>query len=123
MAREDMLRKDDDFAQGDDGPGRGRHGGDRGRDRRGGSGRRPERRVRRKVCRFCVNHAGYVDYKNYRLLRDYVTDRGKMLPRRITGNCAKHQRMLTRAIKHSRHMALLSFTYADKRKTDRRAQD
>ena len=84
--------------------------------------RRQRRFPRRKVCRFTKEGVLHIDYKNYRLLRDYVTDRGKMLPRRITGNCAKHQRMLTRAIKHARHMALLSFTYADKRRTDRRAQ-
>ena len=97
------------------GGGQGR-GGPRGGSNSGGPGgmqkRRPLRRGfrRRKVCRFCVDKVVYIDYKNYRLLRDFLTERGKIMPRRITGNCAGHQRMLTRAIKQSRNIALLSFT-------------
>lgn len=66
---------------------------------------------RRKVCRFCVDKVVYIDFKNYRLLRDFLTERGKIIPRRITGNCARHQRMLTTSIKRSRNIALLSFTH------------
>ncbi len=66
---------------------------------------------RRKVCRFCVDKVVYIDFKNYRLLKDFLTERGKIIPRRITGNCARHQRMLTTAIKRSRNIALLSFTH------------
>jgi len=78
------------------------------------AGRGPRRHVqrrfhRRKVCRFCVAKAEYIDYKGARRLRRYVSDRGKMLPRRVTGCCAKHQRMLTMAIKRARTVALLPF--------------
>jgi len=64
---------------------------------------------RRKVCRFCVAKAEYIDYKDAHRLRRYVSDRGKILPRRVTGCCAKHQRMLTRAIVRARNIALLPF--------------
>jgi len=64
---------------------------------------------RKKVCRLCAQKTTSVDYKNVDLLRRYVTDRGKILPRRITGNCAKHQRMLAKAIKRARMAALLPF--------------
>jgi len=90
-----------------------RRGGDRGGDRRGGpgGGRRPQRRFRRgKVCAFCVGKVQYVDYKDLDRLRRYLTDRGKILPRRITGNCARHQRMLCRAIKRARSTALIPYT-------------
>ncbi len=76
--------------------------------------RRPMRRrrfPRRKVCRFCVEGVKYIDFKNYRMLRDFLTERGKIMPRRITGNCAHHQRMLTTAIKRARNIALLSFVH------------
>ena len=65
---------------------------------------------RRKVCRFCADKVPFVDYKDVGLLRNYVTDRGKIIPRRISGSCAKHQRELTTAIKQSRNIALLPFT-------------
>ena len=64
---------------------------------------------RRKICRFCENKIAYIDFKDDRLLRRFVTDRGKIVPRRISGNCAKHQRRLTLAIKRSRHMAIMAF--------------
>jgi small subunit ribosomal protein S18 len=64
---------------------------------------------RRKVCRFCAGHAEYVDYKDVETLRNFTTERGKIIPRRISGNCASHQRMLSRAIKRSRNIALISF--------------
>lgn len=72
--------------------------------------RRPGKRIpRRKVCRFCENGELYVDYKNYRRLREFLTERGKIIPRRISGNCARHQRMLSNAVKRARFMALLSY--------------
>jgi small subunit ribosomal protein S18 len=77
------------------------------------AGRRPAgkfRRARRKVCAFCVDKIKQIDYKNPNKLRKYVSDRGKILPRRATGTCASHQRVLTRAIKRAREIALLPFT-------------
>ncbi|WP_202127775.1 MULTISPECIES: 30S ribosomal protein S18 [Clostridium] len=68
------------------------------------------RRSKRKVCAFCVEKATSIDYKDINKLRKYVTERGKILPRRISGTCAKHQRQLTDAIKRSRNIALLPFT-------------
>ncbi|MDP6529152.1 MAG: 30S ribosomal protein S18 [Gemmatimonadota bacterium] len=62
---------------------------------------------RRKVCRFDQDRLGAVDYKDIGRVRRYVTDRGKIVPRRITGNCAYHQRSLTTAIKRARYLALL----------------
>ncbi|UCB52547.1 MAG: 30S ribosomal protein S18, partial [Candidatus Zixiibacteriota bacterium] len=64
----------------------------------------------RKTCRFCENRIDKIDYKDERLLRRFVTDRGKIVPRRISGNCAWHQRRLTTAVKRARHLALLPFT-------------
>ncbi len=66
--------------------------------------------VRRKVCRFCADKSLVADYKNPELLKNFVTERGKILPRRVTGTCAKHQRRLTNAIKKARIMALMPFT-------------
>lgn len=65
---------------------------------------------RRKVCAFCMDHIDEVDYKDFGRLRRYISDRGKIEPRRQTGTCAKHQRQLARAIKRARHVALLPFT-------------
>lgn len=73
----------------------------------GGQRRRPMHR-RRKVCVFCGKTA-VIDYKDTNLLKKYVSERGKILPRRITGNCAKHQRELTTAIKRARHLALMPY--------------
>jgi small subunit ribosomal protein S18 len=64
---------------------------------------------RRKFCRFCADKTEFIDYKDVKTLRNFVTDRGKMLAGRMTGNCAKHQRELTRAIKRARNIALLPF--------------
>ncbi len=72
--------------------------------------RERRRRSRKRVCNFCVDNVSYVDYKDTARLRRYITERGKILPRRITGNCAKHQRLLTRAIKKARVMALMPYT-------------
>lgn len=68
------------------------------------------RKPKKKVCVFCVDKVDYIDYKDVAKLRRYVSDRAKILPRRITGTCAKHQRQLTVAIKRARHIALLPFT-------------
>ena len=66
-------------------------------------------RKRRKVCQFCVDKATYIDYKDTAKLRRYLSERGKILPRRTTGTCAMHQRELTEAIKRSRQVALLPY--------------
>lgn len=76
--------------------------------RRGGGQRR-----RKKVCYFCANHIDYIDYKDVELLKRYISEKGKILPRRVTGTCAKHQRTLTGAIKRARIMGLLPFTTVD----------
>lgn len=68
------------------------------------------RKMRRKVCAFCVDKIEFIDYKNVSRIRRFVSDRGKILPRRTTGTCASHQRLLTRAIKRAREIALLPFT-------------
>ncbi|HTP42870.1 MAG TPA: 30S ribosomal protein S18 [Nitrospiria bacterium] len=65
--------------------------------------------LRRKVCRFCVDKSPYIDYKDASMLRNYLSERGKIVPRRISGSCAKHQRRLTVAIKRARIAALLPF--------------
>jgi len=70
--------------------------------------RRPMRR-RKKVCVFCGKENNEINYKDVAKLKKYVSERGKILPRRITGNCAKHQRALTVAIKRARHIALMPY--------------
>lgn len=65
---------------------------------------------RRKVCQFCVDKVNHADYKDVNRLTRYLTDRGKILPRRISGNCARHQRQVTLAIKQSRQIALMAYT-------------
>ncbi len=64
---------------------------------------------RRKICRFCEHKIYYLDYKDEKMLRRFTNERGKILPRRICGNCAIHQRNLTRAIKRARVMAIMAF--------------
>ena len=74
---------------------------------------RPTRRrhfPRAKICRFCADSSLRMDYKEPDVLRAFITERGKIVPRRISGNCAKHQRQLTTAIKRARNIALLPFT-------------
>ena len=66
-------------------------------------------RKRKKVCSFCVDKVEHIDYKDTAKLRRYLSERGKILPRRTTGTCAKHQRQLTIAIKRARHIALLPY--------------
>ncbi len=65
---------------------------------------------RRRVCRFCADSSLKIDYKDAKTLRYFLTERGKIIPRRISDNCAKHQRELTLAIKRARQMALLPYT-------------
>jgi small subunit ribosomal protein S18 len=74
-------------------------------------GRPSKKRVyhRRKVCRFCADSSIVIDYKNSKTLRYFITERGKIIPRRISGTCAKHQRTLTHAIKRARTIALLPY--------------
>ena len=67
-------------------------------------------RRRKKVCVFCGEKNGTIDYKDTNKLKRYVSERGKILPRRITGTCAKHQRAVTGAIKRARHLALMPYT-------------
>ncbi|MEG2381217.1 MAG: 30S ribosomal protein S18 [Oscillospiraceae bacterium] len=81
------------------------------RDRNDRNNDRPQRRrPKRKVCSFCVDKVQSIDYKDVAKLRRYVTERAKILPRRISGCCAKHQRQLTIAIKRARQIALLPYT-------------
>jgi len=67
------------------------------------------RKGRKKVCAFCVDRVYYIDYKDIPRLRRYVSERSKIIPRRVTGTCAQHQRQLTLAIKRARHIALLPY--------------
>jgi len=69
-----------------------------------------DKRKKRRQCNFCADKIETIDYKDLVKLRRYVTERGKILPRRITGNCAVHQRQLTVAIKRARTMALMPYT-------------
>ena len=89
----------------DDAP-RGRSGG--GGDSRGGRGG-GRRMHRRKICRFCIEKVDLIDFKDVKLLQNYIPERGKILPRRISGSCATHQRMLSEAIKRARNIALLPY--------------
>lgn len=67
------------------------------------------KRTRRKVCAFCVDKVSDIDYKDIAKLRRFLSERGKIVPRRVTGTCARHQRQLTTAIKRARHIALLPY--------------
>lgn len=79
-----------------------------GRDERGAFRRRGP--GRRKVCRFCAEKDSRIDFKDARMLSNFVSERGKIIPSRITGNCARHQRQLTTAIKRARTVALIPFS-------------
>lgn len=70
---------------------------------------RSPRRGRRKVCQFCAEKVDYIDYKDAAKLKKFVSERSKILPRRVTGTCAKHQRELTTAIKRARQIAILPY--------------
>jgi small subunit ribosomal protein S18 len=97
--------RDDDMDGGRGGGG----GRDRDRGGRGGGGRRMHRR---KVCRFCIEKVDLIDFKDVKMLQNYIPERGKILPRRISGSCATHQRMLAEAIKRARNIALLPYATA-----------
>ncbi len=101
------FRDDRDFGMDDErsGPPPSRGGGGGGR---GGQGGRNRFR-RRKVCRFCSDKVDLIDFKDVKLLQGYVPERSKIMPRRISGSCAMHQRMLAEAIKRARNIALLPF--------------
>lgn len=71
--------------------------------------KRPKRVPRKKVCNFCLDKVSYIDYKDIAKLKRYITEKGKIVPRRQTGTCAKHQRELTTAIKRARFMALIPY--------------
>lgn len=64
---------------------------------------------KKRHCRFCENNIVFIDYRDERLLRRFITERGKIIPRRISGSCARHQRQLTTAIKRARHLAILPY--------------
>jgi small subunit ribosomal protein S18 len=88
-----------------------------GDDDRGSMGRSQDRRPgnrgrmrRRKICRFCVDKVDIIDFKDVKLLQNFIPERGKILPRRISGVCTAHQRMLAEAIKRARNIALLPYT-------------
>ena len=70
----------------------------------------PVKRTRKKVCQFCVERSEFIDYKDVNRLRKCMTERAKILPRRVTGTCARHQRELTTAIKRARQVALMPYT-------------
>ncbi len=70
---------------------------------------RRKRRTRRKVCKFCADSKLVIDYKEVKILKNFVTERGKIVPRRISGTCAKHQRKLAAEIKRARNIALLPY--------------
>lgn len=80
-----------------------------GRDFGGDRGGMRMRRTRRKVCAFCADKVEKIEYKDMGRIRKFISERGKILPKRMTGNCAKHQRELTIAIKRARHIALLPY--------------
>jgi small subunit ribosomal protein S18 len=77
-----------------------------------GTGAAPEKKFysRRKACRFCTDKVAGISYKDVSMLRNFLTERGKIMPRRISGNCALHQRALTTAIKRARNIAMVAFT-------------
>src|SRR5512143_587154 len=96
--------------------------GSEGRDRKGGKGGDKDKKAaarkrgfaRRKVCRFCADKKIGIDYKDPQLLKYFITDRGKIIPRRISGNCAAHQRKVGTAVKRARMIALMPFTVTGK---------
>lgn len=85
--------------------GRDERGGERGKRRGSGGGGR-----RKRVCRYCADKGLHIDYKDPYSLRYFITDRGRIVPRRISGTCAKHQRRVSQALKRARNVALMPFT-------------
>ena len=90
----------------------GRGGGSRDRDRKGAKSEKnkPLRKGKKRYCQFCADKTEYIDYKDVALLRKFVSDRGKIRARRVTGNCTRHQRRVAQAVKNAREMALLPFS-------------
>jgi small subunit ribosomal protein S18 len=90
----------------------GRGGRGRGRDKKDKDGRKSKgsRVFRKKVCKFCIEKSEFIEYKDVLRLQKFLTEKGKIVPRRISGNCAYHQRMLASTIKRARQMALIVFT-------------
>jgi small subunit ribosomal protein S18 len=82
----------------------------RDRDKKRGAAAKPIKKGKKKVCQFCADKSKYIDYKDIALLRKFVSDRGKIRARRVTGNCAQHQRRVATAIKNAREMALLPYS-------------
>ncbi|MDT8284668.1 MAG: 30S ribosomal protein S18 [Thermovirgaceae bacterium] len=74
------------------------------------NGNKRNKRRKPKVCQFCVDKVQHVEYKEVDKLKKFISERGKIVPRRVTGNCAKHQRQLTEAIKRVRYLALLPYS-------------
>lgn len=110
------MRTEDGTMQGKregmNGAGKDRGGDKEYRDKDGGGGgfrRRGGGMQRRKVCRFCADKTLVIDYKDMQLLKYFITDRGKIVPRRISGNCAKHQRSVALGVKRARNIALMPF--------------
>jgi small subunit ribosomal protein S18 len=91
----------------------GRNSADRGPYTGKSAGTTPQKRFmvrRRKVCKFCQDKTDYIDYKDVRLLQQFIPERGKILPRRLSGTCQRHQIMLAEAIKRARHIAFIPYT-------------
>jgi small subunit ribosomal protein S18 len=111
MSRNFDRDRERDFGNDDDRGGGRFGGGDRGgRGGGGGGGGGARGRFRRrKVCRFCLDKVDIIDFKDVKLLTNYIPERSKVLPRRISGSCAPHQRMLAEAIKRARNIALLPY--------------
>ncbi|MGI9105763.1 MAG: 30S ribosomal protein S18 [Pyrinomonadaceae bacterium] len=107
MSRNFDRDRERDFGMDDDRGGRG-GGGNMGGGR-GGMGGGRNRFRRRKVCRFCLDKVDIIDFKDVKLLQNYIPERSKVLPRRISGSCAPHQRMVAEAIKRARNIALLPY--------------
>lgn len=109
MARGDKFEKKE--YSGDRYEGRGERGGDDDRGgRRGGGGNAGGGGFhRKKVCRFCADTDFIMDYKDIRMMQSFVTEHGKIVPRRISGNCAQHQRKLTTAVKRARNIAIVGY--------------
>jgi len=102
------MAMEPDAFEGREGEGKG------GKDKKGEKGARKRGFARRKVCRFCADKNVPIDYKDPQTLKYFITDRGKIIPRRISGNCAKHQRKVGVAIKRARMIALMPFTVTGK---------
>ena len=77
---------------------------------RSANGNKRNKKRKPKVCMFCVDKVEHIDYKEIDKLKKFISERGKIVPRRVTGNCAKHQRQLTEAIKRVRYLALLPYS-------------